>query len=493
MATLQHPRLPEAGPEVPDRLTDAIRELSGPLHGPADLDPLIDRIGDARYVLLGEASHGTHEYYAWRAEISRRLIGEKGFSFIAVEGDWPDCFRVNRYVKGLRDGEGDTARDARGALHAFQRWPTWMWANEEVAGLVAWLRSNNDRRPDGDKVGFYGLDVYSLWDSLYRVLAYLHRSAPDALPAARRALRCFEPYGEDEHEYARAARWVDETCEDRVVALLAEVRGLAANPPRPPRPPCPPREGDTGEAALDAEQNALVVRNAERYYRSMVRGGPESWNVRDSHMAETLDALMRRHGPRSKAIVWEHNTHIGDARFTDMAADGMVNVGQLVRESHAADGVVLVGFGGYRGSVIAGREWEAPPERMEVPPALPGSWEDAFELAGAGDRLMLTDAVRRDDLFLEERGQRAIGVVYRPESERFGNYVPTVLPMRYDAYLHLSDTQALHPLPDVTARTTARCPRRTRRESEAELPRLPPITVCRGRAGRHGRGAPTDG
>ena len=262
----------------------------------------MEKIGDARFVLLGEASHGTADYYTWRAEISKRLIQEKGFSFLAVEGDWPDCYRVNRFIKGM-DGAESSPREA---LQAFQRWPTWMWANEEVADFVAWLRDHN--QSEGAAVGFYGLDVYSLWDSLYQVLGYLGKHAPAALPAARSAFRCFEPYGEDVHEYARATRWVDESCEDEVIALLAELRRSARAYPQ-----------DGREAHFNAEQNALVVKNAEHYYRTMVQGGPESWNIRDRHMTETLERLMKHHGPGAKAIVWEHNTHIGDARFTDMA------------------------------------------------------------------------------------------------------------------------------------------------------------------------------
>jgi erythromycin esterase len=267
-------RLAHTEPPAPAQLLAAIRSLSRPLRSPADLDPLVDHIADGHYVLLGEASHGTHEYYAWRSTLSRRLIEEKGFSFIAVEGDWPDCYRVNRYAKGYSDS-GDSAHDV---LHAFERWPTWMWANEEIVELAEWLRRYNDDRPEEKKIGFYGLDVYSLWDSLYQVLGYLGKHAPSALPAARRAFRCFEPYGEDVHEYARATRWVDESCEDEVIDLLAELRRSARAYPQ-----------DGPEAHFNAEQNALVVKNAEHYYRTMVHGGPESWNIRDRHMVQTLE------------------------------------------------------------------------------------------------------------------------------------------------------------------------------------------------------------
>jgi erythromycin esterase len=413
-------------------LVAAVRRLALPLRDAADLGPLLEQIGDARFVLLGEASHGTAEYYTWRATLSQRLITEKGFSFIAVEGDWPDCYRINRYVRGLADAGGN----AHEVLEAFRRWPTWMWANEEIATLMEWLRGHNDGLPEERRAGFYGLDVYSLWESLYEIMGYLREHDPSALPAAWRAYRCFEPFGEDVQEYARSTVFVPRGCEDKVVELLAAVRRKA-----------PEYRQDGREAYFVAEQNALVAKNAEAYYRAMVRGGPDSWNIRDRHMAETLDRLMRHHGPRAKAIVWAHNTHVGDARFTDMADEGTVNIGQLARERHEAESVVLVGFGSHHGSVIAGREWDAPRERMPVPEALPGSWEDVLHQAGSDDKLLLFKDAGLPEGFREPRGHRAIGVVYHPEYERHGNYAPTVLPRRYDAFLFLDETQALHPLP----------------------------------------------
>src|SRR5438132_5553947 len=421
----------------------AVQALCRPLRSVAHLDPLLELIGESHYVLLGEASHGTAEYYDWRTRISQRLIMEKGFSFIAVEGDWPDCYQVNRYIKGLADA-GESARDV---LHNFERWPTWMWANEEIVALTQWLREHNDSLADERKAGFYGLDVYSLWESLYAIMGYLQRLDPAALPAAWKAFRCFEPYGEDVQEYARATRFVPNHCEDEVVALLRELRRKAP-------------EYRTGgrEAYFAAEQNAVVLKNAEAYYRAMVRGGPESWNIRDRHMTGTLERLMRHHGPDVKAIVWAHNTHIGDARFTDMADQGEANLGQLVRERHDDEGTALVGFGSYRGTVIAGREWEAPMERMPVPPAREESWEDVLHRAGAEDKLLLLEAGAHEDVLLEPRGHRAIGVVYHPEYEQFGNYVPSVLPRRYDAFIFLDTTQALHPLHDVRPREDREVP-----------------------------------
>jgi len=424
-------RFSSAPPEATGELIGRVRELALPLWMPDDLDPLLKRIGDAHYVLLGEASHGTAEYYTWRTHLSQRLIREKGFSFLAVEGDWPDCYHVNRYVKGFAD-PGATARDV---LHAFERWPTWMWANEEVVALTEWLRRYNDRLPEEKKVGFYGLDVYSLWDSLYAILSYLQCVDPAALPAAWKALRCFEPYSEDVQEYARATLFVPDSCTEEVVALLAKLRGKAKV-----------YREDSREGYFQAEQNALVLKNAESYYRAMVRGGPDSWNIRDRHMTETLERLMAHHGPSAKGIVWAHNTHIGDARYTDMAEDNMVNIGQLIREGHERADVVLVGFGSYQGGVIAANRWDAPMKSLRVPPARAESWEDVLHQAGADDKLLLMPDVSQAGTLLKRRGQRAIGVVYHPEYEHLGNYVPTVLPRRYDAFLYLDETQALHPL-----------------------------------------------
>jgi erythromycin esterase-like protein len=269
-------------------------------------------------------------------------------------------------------------------------------------------------------------------------MAYLGKHNPSRLPAARNAFRCFEPCGEDTHRDARATHWVDASCEDEVVALLAEVRrGSRENP------------GDGFEGSFNAEQNDLVVKNPEQYYRTMVRGGPNSWNLRDRHMVETLGCLMRRHGPGARAIVWEHNTHIGDARFTEMATEGMLNVGQLVREEHAEAEVMLVGFGSYQGTVIAGTQWGAPVERMVVPPARQGSWEQVLHEAGADNQLLLLEEAGRYRDLREERGHRAIGVVYHPDREHLGNYVPTILARRYDAFVYLEKTHALRPLHEV--------------------------------------------
>jgi erythromycin esterase len=414
-------------------LRRATRAIRTRLDSEADLDPLLHRIGDAHYVLLGEASHGTEEFYTWRTRISQRLIREKGFSFIGVEGDWPDCYRVNRYIKTYEDS-GSTAYDI---LHAFERWPTWMWSNREIVHLTEWLRGYNETAPDDHQVGFFGLDVYSLWESMRAVIDFLEHADPEAVAAAKQSYACFEPYGRDEHRYARATAMAPDGCRDEVVAVLTELRRRAEIYP------------EDDEAAFDAEQNALTAVNAERYYRTMVRADAASWNIRDTHMADTLDRLVdfhRRQRDTVKAIVWAHNTHVGDARATDMAGDGMINIGQLIRERHGGRGVVLVGFSAHRGSVIASRAWGGPIQRFEVPRAAPGSWEDILHADEAHGRLLILDRAAGDPAFHRPRGQRAIGVVYRPWLERYGNYVPTVLPQRYDALLSFEETKALHPL-----------------------------------------------
>ena len=415
-------------------LTEAVSRRATPLRDDADLDPLVDAVGDARYVLLGEATHGTSEFYGWRTRLTLRLAREKGFNVVAVEGDWPDCRAVGRYVRGL-PGAAPTALES---LQAFRRWPTWMWANREVARLADRLRGHNAGLPPERRVSFHGLDVYSLWDSLAAVRRYVETHLPEDRDFARRAHACFEPYARDPQEYARATVLVPATCEREVLDLLAALRQRAVGTPAV--------EGDP-DAAFDAEQNALVARNAERYYRAMIRSGAESWNVRDRHMVEALERVMAHRGPDAKCVVWEHNTHVGDARATDMAESGMVNVGQLVRETHADGEVFVVGFGTHRGGVIAADAWEDPFREMPVPPARTGSWEDVFHEAGPEDRLLLTADLADVEAAWTARGHRAIGVVYDPDHERWGNYVPTVLPARYDAFLHVDATRALRPLP----------------------------------------------
>lgn len=415
-----------------NEVVNSITKFAYSFKSKEDLQPLFDLIGDSRIVMLGEASHGTHEYYTWRAHISKRLIEEKGFNFIAVEGDWPDCYRLNRFIKGY-DAENKSVLKV---LESFNRWPTWMWANWEIVALANWLKKYNEDLSADKRVGFFGLDVYSLWESMESIMKYLKHTDPSALKVAEEAYQCFEPYGKDEGtSYARASQLVPELCQNEVVALLKKIRQRL------------PSYNSDYENVFSAEQNALVTVNAEKYYRAMIAGGPHSWNIRDRHMTDTLERLLKFHGENSKAIVWEHNTHIGNARATDMVDEGMFNVGELARAEHPDKGVVLVGFGSYKGTVMAGRKWGAPMQAMKLPQAKKGSWEYLLHQAGKEDKLLLMDDFRKNNRLMNNHiGHRAVGVVYNPDLDQFGNYVPSILPMRYDAFIYLDETKALFPL-----------------------------------------------
>ncbi|MER7540802.1 erythromycin esterase family protein [Streptomyces sp. NPDC097704] len=439
----------------PSGRVDEVRTQALPLTGPESLDPLLARIGGARYVLLGEATHGTSEYYRWRDLLTRRLVEEKDFSFVAVEGDWPDCQSLHDSVTAAAGAPDDPVE----VLQDFDRWPTWMWANTDVARFSRWLRRHNTALPPERRIGFFGLDVYSLWESLQAIRDHLEEHAPDSVEHALEAYRCFEPYAKDPQSYAMAVQLVPSGCEREVVSLLVQLRRAAEEA----------ASADGSLADFAARQNAEVVVGAERYYRAMLHGGPESWNIRDHHMTDTLDRIMEHYGPRAKAVVWEHNTHVGDARATDMTKAGLVNVGQLVRERHAADGVILVGFGSYEGTVIAAERWGGPARAMRVPPARAGSLEELLHRAALpeGDALFVfgseratqtetipgTENGQRDRWLREERDHRAVGVVYHPEREKWGNYVPTVLGARYDAFCFLDRTTALVPLHTLPADT----------------------------------------
>ncbi|KEO84625.1 protein-L-isoaspartate O-methyltransferase [Tumebacillus flagellatus] len=408
-------------------LVRQIRNTSIRMDSTDDLDVLVEAVGDAQIVLLGEASHGTSEFYTLRMELSKKLIERKGFQFIGVEGDWPSCCSLNSYVKHM----ADAPESVRDALGAFNRWPTWMWANREVMELGEWLRGYNANRSEQERVGFYGLDMYSLWESLDEVVKFLEETNAPELFKAKRAFACFEPYSREGQTYGMAAAFLNETCEEEVVKLLTSLqeRRFQGRP--------------QSEAELSAELNAMVAVNAERYYRTMMRGGSDSWNVRDTHMVDALEHLMRFHGRGAKAILWEHNTHIGDARATDMAMDGMLNVGQLVRERYGRETCYAIGFGTHRGTVIAAREWGAAIQEMPVPEAIHNSWEDLMHRAGAYNQILMLGP--RNPHFQTTVGHRAIGVVYHPEYER-GNYVPSKMSERYDAFVFVDETKALQPL-----------------------------------------------
>jgi erythromycin esterase-like protein/predicted phosphoribosyltransferase len=407
----------------------AIHELTG---AAADYDPLVRRAAQAQFALLGEASHGTEEFYRERAEITKRLITEEGFTAIAVEADWPDAYRVNCYVRGASE---DAAPEE--ALSDFKRFPVWMWRNTVVAEFVGWLREWNDALPaDAPKVGFYGLDLYSLHASMEAVVAYLDTIDPEAAARARERYACFDHFSRDPQVYAyETGIGRTEPCEQAAVEQLTELQKMAFDAAR--------RDGRVAEDRhFYAEQNARLVANAEQYYRAAFRGGIESWNLRDQHMAETLENLVahlkRTRGPTT-AVVWAHNSHLGDARATELGQQGELNLGQLVREHHGA-AALLVGFTTYDGTVTAASDWGGPAERKRVRPALPGSWEEYFH--GRGAARFLLEPKGMDGRRLE----RAIGVIYRPATERHSHYFQARLADQFDAVIHLERTTAVEPL-----------------------------------------------
>jgi erythromycin esterase-like protein len=419
-------------------LADLVSEAVQPLSGAAsDYDRLIESIGEARVVLIGEASHGTHEFYQERAAITKRLIQERGFNAVAVEADWPDAYRVNCFVRGNGDD-----RDSDAALSNFKRFPTWMWRNTVVRDFVDWLRRHNAEQPEPARVGFYGLDLYSLYASIDAVLGYLERIDPEAARRAHYRYGCFDHFGEDPQAYGYVASFnLSQSCHDEVVEQLRELQRQAGEYAR--------RDDTSEDEYFYAEQNARLAKNAEDYYRTMFEGRVSSWNVRDCHMAETLDALLRhleRRGGRSKVVVWEHNSHLGDARATELGEAGELNVGQLVRERYG-DESFLIGFSTYSGSVTAARDWGGTPERRRVRPGLKGSYEDLFHSIGL-PRFLLDLRQRSPviEALCRARLQRAIGVIYRPETERMSHYFHARLPEQFDALIHLDETRALEPL-----------------------------------------------
>jgi erythromycin esterase-like protein len=379
------------------------------------VEDLAGLVGDARLVLLGEATHGTHEFYALRADLTRRLVAEHGFRAVAAEADWPPAARVHRWIQGAGDD-----RDATEALGGFARFPRWMWRNGVVAELATWMR-------DHGGVAFHGLDLYSLRESMAEVVAYLDRVDPRAAARARERYACFDHL--DERAYGRAATTGRiEPCEDAVVAQLLELRERAPDLP--------------GDAHFGAEQNARLAANAERYLRAAFGGRASAWNLRDTHMADTLDALCEHLGGAG-VVVWAHNSHLGDARATTMGDRGELNLGQLARERHG-DAVRIVGFTTHAGTVTAARDWDEPGERRTLRPSLPGSVERALHDAGVEEGVL---DLREGDLLL----QRMVGVVYHPESERWSHYVEARAAEQFDVLCHVDVTTALEPLDDRRA------------------------------------------
>lgn len=404
-----------------------------------DLTPLVEKISQSKIVMLGEASHGTQEFYRWRRLISEELIKNHGFSFIAVEGDWPPSAHLNKYIKS-----DEPAKSARETLRSFQRWPTWMWANTEIVQLADWLKSFNFGKNKNQKASFYGLDVYSLFESVDEVITQIDEVDPKLSAKMRAYYDCFTPFNRNEKAYARSLRLIPEGCEDQVLNALKELLQLRLE-----------NSNEKENAFFNAQQNARIIKNAENYYRTMMFSEGNSWNVRDEHMMETLNILLNRHGSQSKAIVWAHNTHIGDYRATNMVKQGDINIGGLAREQWGEENVSLVGFGTYEGEVMAARTWDGKAEVMKVPPAPPETYEAYFheaalKLKQSSYFIWLKDHLR-NSLLKEVHGHRAIGVVYDPEYEKYGNYVPTSLSRRYDAFVFVDKTKSVMALPQRIA------------------------------------------
>ncbi len=403
----------------------------------SDYDHLLDLIGNRRFVLLGEATHGSHEFYEERARITQRLIEEKGFTAVAVEADWPDAYRVNRYVLGQ-----SADPDAASALAGFKRFPNWMWRNTDVVDFVTGLRSLNDARSDErTKVRFYGLDLYSLRASMQAVVEYLDTVDPPAADEARIRYGCFDHVAGEGPEYGRAVTLdLMVPCEREVVAQLVDLRRRTAD--------LVARDGWVAEDEyFYAEQNARLVHNAERYYRTMYEGRVSSWNLRDEHMAATLADLaahLDRLVGRTKIVVWEHNSHVGDARATGLGASGELNVGQLVRTTWG-DECFIVGFTTDHGRVTAASDWGGAAERKHVRPGLPGSYEELFHLAEP-ERFLVPLGAGSPEPLRHPRLERAIGVIYRPETERQSHWFSARLSAQFDAVVHIDRTSAVEPL-----------------------------------------------
>lgn len=426
---------------INQKLIDILNDEAEPLSEKEDkYSSLLEKIGNARFVLIGEATHGTHEFYQARAEITQQLIAKKGFMAIAIEGDWPDAYRIHRYLQGIGH-----KKDWKQALEEFKRFPTWMWRNTTLAPFLRWLRTyNDDLASPATKVGFYGLDLYSLNSSMQAVINYLTKVDPKAAERARSRYACFDHLGCDPQTYGYlTSEGLKKSCMKEAIDQIIELQHHAFEYVR--------KDNIAEEEYFFASQNARVVKDAETYYRSMFEGHVSTWNVRDMHMLETLnsiaDHLETRFEKPAKIIVWAHNSHVGDARATEMGEKGEVNIGQLVREHHGAANTYLIGFSTFQGFVTAAYDWDAPAEHKRINPGMEGSYEELFHhLKYKNFLLDLNDNKKIEHYFHTPRLQRAIGVIYRPETERYSHYFFTHLPYQFDCVIHFDETTAVQPL-----------------------------------------------
>ncbi len=407
---------------------DILKEAK-PFKSIEDFEPLITQVKDSKIVMIGEASHGTKEFYEWRQLITQELILRYGFDFVSVEGDWPACQKVNNYVIGKHQA------DAYQILTQFSRWPTWMWANVEVLWFIEWLKNFN--RQNHTAKGFHGLDVYSFYESIEQVISLLRQIDPELSLLAQKKYGCLDPYRHDEISYARSLRNIPRGCKQEILDVLSSTLNSQ-------------NKSEQIDRWFDIRQNAQIVANAEAYYRAMIFGEQDSWNVRDFHMMSTLKSLLDHYGPDSKGIVWAHNTHIGDYRGTDMVMSGQINIGGLARQMYGEKKVSLIGFGTYTGTVTASHSWDGPTLTLDVPEAMSDSLEDNLHRlipeVGSDNFYFTLDKMTKRHSYEQVHGHRAIGVVYHPEREHMGNFVPTSLIKRYDSFIFLDKTNALTPL-----------------------------------------------
>ena len=408
-----------------------------------DYQPLIDYIGDAQCVLLGEATHGTKEFYQMRATITQELIKQKGFNALCLEADWPDTYRINRYIKGQK-----TDQNSMHALDGFQRFPQWMWRNTQMVDLVGWLYRHNAALSDNKKVGVFGLDLYSLYSSIDEVLKYLDKTDPAAAERARKRYNCLMLYHGNAQQYGYATTFdIASSCQQKVVEQLMDLRASALELVR-----------HDGQKAMDdffyAERNSVLIKNAEEYYRSLFFSNPAaSWNIRDTHMMETAQAILahlKQTNPSPKIIIWAHNSHIGNAHATQMGKQGEINIGHLMK-AHYGDNAKLIGFTTYSGTVSAASDWDGPVERKIVRPALPNSYEALLHEVNLPQFLLLFEDKEVVQALAKERLERAIGVIYRPETERLSHYFSAQLSSQFDAIIHCDQTTAVEPLEKTPA------------------------------------------
>ncbi len=422
---------PKSNKNINELLRSHFEDRAIPITNADDLDPLIEKASHHRLVLLGEASHGTQEFYSWRAEISKRLISEHGFSFIAVEGDWASIFRLNKYVKHMDNAPGSAVE----AMQQFKRWPQWMWANTVVAELIEWLHKFNLNKEPEKMVGFYGMDVYGQWEAMDDLLAYAELFIPDHFETIASKVHCFAHFDRDEWMYARATAQLNYSCQqemEELVNLLADLRNEL--------------EDNNKYAYFRAKQNALVVKNAEDYFRLAITGNNDSWNSRVDHMWLSIKRIFDNYPENTQGIVWAHNTHVGDARATSMSHHGMYNIGQLSRGELGENQVFITGFGTNSGQVNAGRRWGSPMQVMRVPNAIRGSLEHTLNQFDHPDFMLVFDDHDKVAIELQQMiDHRAIGVVYDPRNES-GNYVPSLFTGRYDAFIFIRKSSALIPV-----------------------------------------------